>query len=377
MMTLQIVVDGSVFNLQPYGGISNAFNETLPRICELNADVDIYLVLRPQIVSRNIPEHLRIKKIIIPPINTLRPRRIWRYFTSPSLNHFYKKQIITCFVSDRKRTIYHSTYFETMPGWHGPQVVSVYDLIHEKYPHLFRENIGPETTKKALAIRSANWLLCISETTRNDLLEYYGISENKTQVIHLSHNKIYSRRIEPRITTIDFPFILYIGNRGRYKGFEDFLDAYSRWKYNKDIHIIVTGPDWNLEEIGRIRELNLENKITLMPNISDDIQCDLYNQALAFVYPSYYEGFGIPLLEAMACACPIVASKIPSTLEIAENIPFYFNSGKLDELNNALNQAISVEKNSNRVEQGLKRSQQFSWDITARKTLEFYRRIIE
>ncbi|MFH2101996.1 MAG: glycosyltransferase family 1 protein [Chloroflexota bacterium] len=374
-MTLQIVVDGSVFHLQPYGGVSNIYNETLPRICDIGTDVLVYLVLQPQLVSRKIPEHSHIKRISIPPLYTLKPWRIWRYFTSPSLHLFYKKQVINFHVGHIKKTIYHSTYYETIPDWHGPQVVSVYDLIYEKFFDFFSENIGPEMKKKAEAIQSADWLLCISESTRNDLIEHYGINHDKTQVIHLGHHPIYSRRSVPGVIKIDYPFILYVGTRGKYKGFGDLVDAYARWEQKDKIRLLVAGPDWRTEETKRFRELNLVKNIVLMPNITDDMLADLYNQALAFIYPSYYEGFGIPLLEAMACGCPVVASKIPTSLEVAQSIPFYFDCGNLDSMINALDQAISTTKDSNRIAQGLDRSQQFSWDKTAAETLGFYRKI--
>lgn len=372
-MTLQIVVDGSVFHLQPYGGVSNIFNETLPRICSLNDDVFIYLVLQSQLISRRIPEHSRIKNIFIPPIYTFKPWRIWHYFTSSSINLFYKKQVLHYYVGNTKKTIYHSTYYETMPIWSGPQVVSVYDLIYEKFYNFFAENIDPEIEKKARAIRAADWLLCISESTRNDLVEYYRIPEVKTQVIHLSHHPIYSQRTEPNALKADYPFILYVGTRGNYKGFGDLIHAYSNWSQKKDIRLLLAGPDWGTEEIKHVREF--KENIVIMPNISDDMLCDLYNQALAFIYPSYYEGFGIPLLEAMACGCPVVASKIPTSLEVAESIPFYFDCGNLDGMINALDQAISTSKDSNRIAQGIKRSQQFSWDKTAEDTLKFYQKI--
>ena len=104
--------------------------------------------------------------------------------------------------------------------------------------------------------------------------------------------------------------------------------------------------------------------------------CVLYNQASAYIYPSLYEGFGIPLLEALACGCPIVASRIPSTIEVAEDCPVYFEPKNIDTLVSALDVITTEGRSSKRVELGLKHFHKFSWDITARETLNVYRELL-
>ena len=103
--------------------------------------------------------------------------------------------------------------------------------------------------------------------------------------------------------------------------------------------------------------------------------CRLYNQAVAFVYPSLYEGFGIPLLEAMTCGCPIVASRIPSTVEVAGDCPIYFDPAEEDDLVNALDIALSEGRNSERVQAGFEKVKSYSWDKTTAQTLQVYRAV--
>ena len=104
--------------------------------------------------------------------------------------------------------------------------------------------------------------------------------------------------------------------------------------------------------------------------------CYLYNRALAFIYPSLYEGFGIPLLEAMACGCPIVASRIPSTIEVAGDCPVYFNPNDVEELISALDIIIPEGRNSKRTRSGLERVKKYSWQKTAEQTLEVYHSLV-
>jgi glycosyltransferase involved in cell wall biosynthesis len=99
---------------------------------------------------------------------------------------------------------------------------------------------------------------------------------------------------------------------------------------------------------------------------------DLYNLAAAFVYPSLGEGFGIPLLEAMACACPIIASNIPSTVEVAQQIPYYFEPSHLDSLHPALESCLAAGRSAPRIRDGLALAQKYAWDTTAAQTLDVY-----
>ena len=164
-----------------------------------------------------------------------------------------------------------------------------------------------------------------------------------------------------------FPFILYVGRRGHYKGFNTFLNAYSRWKRNKEVKLIVVGPALTKEENNDIRNKHLENQVVPFIEIQDDLLCDLYNQAMAFVYPSLYEGFGIPLLEAMSCSCPIIASDIPSTNEVANDVPFYFEPGNEDNLINSLDHIGATEATQVKIKDGHDLVKKYSWDKTSQQ----------
>ena len=168
---------------------------------------------------------------------------------------------------------------------------------------------------------------------------------------------------------------MFVGKRTHNKDFNHLLQAYSVWKNKDEIFLFVVGSKWDLYELNLIKNLKIEKTVQLFESIDDCILSFLYNQAIAFIYPSIYEGFGIPLLEAMSCGCPIVASRIPSTYEVAEEIPFYFNVGDTEDLLNALDSVLDGKDIENRKNMGLSRCKEFSWDKSAKKLFSIYKDI--
>jgi len=139
---------------------------------------------------------------------------------------------------------------------------------------------------------------------------------------------------------------------------------------------LVVGKKWENDEYRALKDLKIEKKVVLMSNVSDNFLSALYNQARSFVYPSLYEGFGIPLLESMACGCPIVASKIPSTQEIAQDLPFYYKLGDIDSLLSGLDKGIEAKEDQDRIEKGFTRRKEFSWENSAKELMNIYRELI-
>jgi glycosyltransferase involved in cell wall biosynthesis len=160
-----------------------------------------------------------------------------------------------------------------------------------------------------------------------------------------------------------------VGTRQPYKNFKTLLQAYVEWSRRNEIGLFVVGPPWSKEEQRVIAAAGMEANIACRSGITDEELCALYNQALAFVYPSLAEGFGIPLLEALACGCPIVASRIPTSLEVARDDPYYFNPLDKDELIAALEAACFSGGARTRRGDILA---DYSWDRNARATLRIY-----
>jgi len=272
--------------------------------------------------------------------------------------------------------IWHSTYFTMLTGWSGAQVVTVYDMIYEFFPHLFSDDSSERfREQKRRCVLAADAVICISETTKNDVQNLYKLNSDRIWVVQPSCADTFrsmvghvgnTSRLVPR------PFLLYVGNRVHYKGFDTLVQAYSLWPQRSEIDLVTVGEDWSTDEVNYLMELGIFQQVHLMQDIDDKTLCVLYKTAEALLYPSLYEGFGIPLLEAMACGCPIVASRIPATMEVAGDVPIYFEAGKLDDLLVALDRALLEGKTSQRVLNGLKHVERYSWDRAAQQTLEIY-----
>lgn len=357
---MQLIVDGTIFEKNTFGGIARIFKNILPLICDLDPKLKIVMFFTKS-PKLPYPQHKQISTVFLNDVQKLRPWRIWKPYHQ-NAKHFYLKWRL----GSTTKSIWVSTYF-TMPPeyWKGTQVVWIYDLIYELYPDILF-NSATEIESKQKAILAADKVFCISKTTAQDLRIFYPIDEEKIVVAQLSCDKYFKKRSDPEIKNrISYNYFLFIGRRSGYKGFDTLLEAYSCWRYHHDHRLLVIGQDWTDKEFADIKRLGLVNDIVLIKSVDDEYLCDLYNQAEGLIYPSRYEGFGIPLLEAIACGCPVIASRIPSTEEVVGDVPFYFEPGDAEGLRSALGRVISTDDLQNRIEQGYQKATEYTWEKTA------------
>ena len=206
------------------------------------------------------------------------------------------------------------------------RVLTIYDLIHERYPNSFINSVGTTRPKKIAANR-ADHVICISESTRRDLVEYCGVPEERTSVIYLGVDPNFGQVINTTERLNPRPFLLYVGARGGYKNFNGLVKAFAKSeRLRQEFDLLCFGG-------GAISssELELAMALGLRPNQliqiggSDNILVSLYKQASALVYPSLYEGFGIPPLEAMTVGCPVICSNSSSLPEVVGDAAETFN----------------------------------------------------
>lgn len=368
---MKLIIDGVVYQNQSRGGVSRIYSEILPRMCDLDSQLSIELLTSGPL-KQSVPLHANIKHTTSPHLEGFFPGR-WSYKLRRNIRSFAQSTKL----SKYRQGIWHSTYFTEPFRWQGSIVVTVYDMIYEHYPELFSRPIDQAVRKQKLScLQEADAIICISQSACDDLLKYYDIAPERTHVIPLACSDIFQKLPEKNRDAAHRPFLLYVGGRQHYKNFQRLLQAYSTWKMRDDIDLVVVGRAWTAEEVKTLVQLEIMQKVRLISDVTDSQLCKLYNEAAVFVYPSLYEGFGIPLLEAMSCGCPVVASYIPSTLEVADDNVFYFDPVNCNELQSALLAALESGRKSDKVQAGLNHARKFSWDKCAEQTLAVYHHLI-
>jgi len=376
---MKIAYDSQIFAAQKYGGVSRYYCEIAARIAR-EPDVNVRIVA-PMYVNAYI-EHA--------------PKALISGFRSPFPDHFPKiygaryfnliMRGLGLFLGDimlrsSRPDIIHETYFfpYRLGGRRARRVLTIYDMIHEKFASEFK--LSEKTSEyKSLAAKRADHVICISEATRKDAIEILGLNPDKTSVIYLGYDlmKADNTPCEQLVLPTGGPYLLYVGNRGGYKNFLGLLEAYGTSPQLKDSYRLVCfgGGDFNQPELTMMQDLKLDAEQVIQCAGSDQLLAQLYRNASAFVYPSLYEGFGIPPLEAMAHDCVVVCSNTSSIPEVVGDAGEYFNPGAVDSMRAAIEQVVSSQPHRDSlISKGRERLKLFSWDRCATETLDVYRNL--
>lgn len=276
--------------------------------------------------------------------------------------------------------IFEPTFFDAyfLPFLKGkPFVLTVHDMIPELYPQYFAEDDYQIRMKRFLC-PLASQIHVPSNKTKEDLIHILGISPEKVTVINHGAPKVMDYEFRQE-RLFDFPYLLYVGDRFGYKNFQPWLKEVSRLvRDNRDIHVVCTGKPFNDEEIHLIMDLHMENHIEYC-FASPDIFGSLYRNAIAFVFPSEYEGFGLPILEAFAYGCPVMLNDASCFPEVGGDAALYFSlkgggSDFYDKFHYLY--SMSADGRAGLIEKGKQRAKQFSWEASALKLREVYQRVL-
>ncbi|MDD5131465.1 MAG: glycosyltransferase family 1 protein [bacterium] len=361
---MKIFYDGYIYTYKKYGGINRIFTELADSLGGPGKGNQIYR-FRFSDNKTAVSCFYQVPKL-------------------GGLMRRYDNMILAGRIRKFRPDIYHTSYYRLPVEIPGKKIVTVYDLIHEKYPQYFSK---PEVflNQKKASIEAADMLLAISETTRRDLIEYYRLAPEKVTVIYLAASHVFSRvtaeekQLFQQANNLTKPFLLYVGQRKGYKNYLTLLQVYSKWSSNREVDLISVGGEAGLspEEAKIIRDCNLKGSVRMLAGMGDQQLRLYYGTALAFVYPSYYEGFGLPVLEAMACGTPVLLAKSPSLEEVAAKAGLYFTPLSAQELHSKLEELVNSENLRNQLSlQGLMRSQEFNWEKTCADTYNAYLRAL-
>ncbi len=273
-------------------------------------------------------------------------------------------------------SIYHPTYYNFSGLPKATTVFTVYDFAHERFPSLFAGDKTPVLKRKAF--ERADALICISESTKKDLLELYRVdSECRIRVIHLGYSDLTVLPEIP-IQLPEKPYFLFVGPRHTYKNFECIVKAFAlRPELKKDFCLVCFGgAPFSSKESNLLAGFGLADHVIRFSG-GDEILGALYKHAAALVYPSLYEGFGMPIPEAMNCGCPVIAGNTGSIPEVAGDAALLFDPRSPEALAEALIAVAHDEQLKMKlILEGRRRCRCFSWDRCAGETLSLYRALL-
>lgn len=362
---MKVLYDYQTFTLQDYGGISRYFYEVnrefksytdLQTECTLFYSNNEYLFGNDVISYRSFFPKYKFsgRRTIMLIINEMRSRFL---------------------IKKGDFDLFHPTYYDPYYlniNMDKPVVITCLDLIHEKF---IRDDLQTLSNKKKVLLR-ADKILAISQSTKNDLISYYKIPEERIDVTYLASSfKINSASVSP---SSDESFVLYVGNRSLYKNFGFFVTAIAPLlKKGKDLFLYCAGGgQFNKEELALFNNLKIANKVRAFSG-ADESLTRLYSSAIAFFYPSLYEGFGIPLLEAMSCGCAVASSNVSSLPEVAGDAAYYFDPLSKDSIFAAAEEILANDHLRAKLkEKGFERAKQFSWQQTAQQTYKAYKKLV-
>lgn len=256
------------------------------------------------------------------------------------------------------------------------------ETVSEKYLNIF-SNVMPKILSKCDAV------ITVSNYSKNDIANQFNFPKNKIYVTYLAGEKIYHpinrqfcKSFIKEKYKMEDEFILYVGGFSPRKNILSLINAFSQLKYvyKKKINLVIAGHKGKSYEIykKRTEELHIEDSVIFPGFIPKEELPYFYNAAEIFVYPSFYEGFGLPPIEAMSCGVPVIASNVTSIPEVLQDAAILIAPSDVDELCNAMCRILNDDELKRALKlKGFKRASSLSWDKTALKTIEIYKKIIE
>lgn len=373
---MRVIFDSQIFCAQRFGGISRYFASLAQEMAGIEGvsprivaplHINEYVAhLPPQLVLGRKIRDGRRAKLLARAVSLVR---------GVGLEHSLKPDVV------------HETYFYPRTRWgrSAPTILSVYDMTYERFPEKFP---GGETIArwKARAVAAADHVICISERTKRDLLEFCSIPAERVSVTYLGYDAladlVTSRapaEFREQVLGADKPYVLYVGSRTGCKNFDGLLRAFSASAAIRSTYTLVCfgGGGFTIPENELIAKEGLQDRVRQVSG-PDSALADCYRHAAAFIYPSLYEGFGIPPLEAMSLDCPVVCSNASSIPEVVGDAAVTFDPTDSDAMSGALERVLgSHALRSDLIERGRRRREMFSWQRCARETLAIYQRTLQ
>lgn len=368
---MKVVFDHQIFAEQKYGGISRYIVSLANELIKLDGNelkINFICPMHKNVYLSSLNSEIKLFGVRIPDFRG-----------SSKVMRMMCEGLVPSILRHLDPDIVHRTYY--YPWKRGSRrirnIVTVHDMIHELFPDHFRDS-DPIPRLKKYAIECADHVICISNNTKNDLCNILNIPESKISVVHHGYFQPSNDNIYIQSNESDRPFLLYVGERSGYKNFKGLVSAVGSAKDLRDNFDIIAfgGRILTSEEQEFISSSGLPVTSVRQIQGDDALLASYYRAATAFVYPSLYEGFGLPLLEAMAHRCPVISSNTSSMPEVAGSAAVYFDPGNIDSQVDAIrNVVFNAERRRYLIEEGVKRLNGFSWERCAKETMSAYLKI--
>jgi glycosyltransferase involved in cell wall biosynthesis len=365
-LRMRILYDHQITSLQDAGGISLFFYQLIRNLLK-EPDVDITHLLG------------RFNSVI--PFDSLSGPNYRVRGTRTHMKKGYLRYALNELLTSApaaatgKFDIYHPTHFRNMLTVRSAAIVACHhDSILERYPETVG-NAAARMAAKRRQFKQADAILCISESSRQDLHRFYDVPTEKSHVIHLGVTPFPEGSLPEKVHP---PYLLYVGTRKLCKNFDSLIKAFAASRLHRDFTLVCAGGGAFTEEESRLIESErIADRVLLLPRVSNEELGALYRHAHAFVYPSLYEGFGLPPLEAMESGTIAVVSHVSSMPEVCGEGAIYFEPTSIESMVASLEQACYDEALRNEIRvKGKAVAARLTWEECARKTHELYRQIL-
>ncbi len=355
---IKLVLDNIIFWIQKSGGISVVWKELIIRS---KNDFDVHYINQTDPTSNIFfINNLNKDKIILE-------------------NRFFLNRICSVNIELDDKFIFHSSYYRFSNSPNAINVTTVHDFTHQYYIKGIRGFLNYYLKKRCL--KKSHGIICISEHTKKDLLRIFPWTESKKiKVIYngvnddffvIDNKSDYIYNLIPNYSN-RINYIIFIGSRANYKNFDKAVDTLKILPEN--FHLLIVGNELNRKEKKMLSKIS--GRYHCLENINNEKLNILYNISFCLIYPSSYEGFGIPVLESMKAGCPVVTVKNSSLPEVAANSAILVEEICAQSLAKAILSLLCNNVRNELIRKGLERAKQFSWERNYNDVKSFYEELI-
>jgi glycosyltransferase involved in cell wall biosynthesis len=360
---IRVLYDEQIFLLQRQGGVSKYFVELIRQFMD-HPELGVEPIL---VTTKTRNKYLKDQLDSSLQVTTTLPQ----VFLS-IMSALFRGRTKPIGVDLVHHTFYLPGYLSRFPGI--PKVSTLFDMIPE-FADKGKRPWNPHFRKRAYLLKSSA-VVSISDSSTKDMITQYGY-KLPVQTTHLGVSSEFMPGLPP-INQLPKNYFLFVGNRAGYKNARLAMSAFSTIlaKY-EDAHLLFCGGgSFNKKELSEIGRLGISQRVVQLEVASSELP-GLYSNAMALVYPTTYEGFGLPLVEAMASGIPILASETPINREIAGSVARYFQPNSSSELAHLLSEVLSEPTDlRGKINEGLKQSEKFDWYQCAELTAKVYRDVL-